>query len=139
MVDSPSWAKEFPVKKLFFLLLIVLALAVPLAAQALPLVPDMGVTDLLPAAVIGAAIACTSLFKVYVAKIISQDFVDKFIWLPSIIVGVIGALLLTNPLTWRMVVWNAFCWAAGAAFIVLIVKRLGDKKPAEPGNTGSGA
>jgi len=124
-------------KKLFFLLLIVLAFVVPLAAQAVPGIPDMNVSELLPAAVIGAAIACTSLFKVYAAKGISQSFVDKFIWLPSVIVGIIGALLLTNPLAWRMVVWNAFCWAAGAAFIVLIVKRLGDKKPANPPDSGA--
>jgi peptidoglycan/LPS O-acetylase OafA/YrhL len=116
--------------KRFLAVLILFAMAslvaIPLAAQVATSPPvDFGISDAFPGFVIAVAIAATSLFKRYAPS----SFAARFIWLPSIIVGVIGALLLTNPITWRMVLWNAFSWAAGAAFIVLIVKRIGATDP----------
>jgi hypothetical protein len=107
--------------------MLAILLIVPVVAQTVTQPADFGISDIFPVAVIGVAIAVTSLFKKYVNK----SFVDKFIWLPPMLVGIIGAVLLTEPFSIKILIWNAFSWAAGAAFIVLIVKRIGAKPEGE--------
>lgn len=79
----------------------------------------MDLTQLAPAGVIGAAIAVTQILKTYIRK----DIMDKIIWLPGLVVGIIGAILLDFGKPWNIIAWNAFTYAAAASFAVLIAKR----------------
>jgi hypothetical protein len=111
-------------KRLLIILAILLVTLAPLAAQAGPAGFDFNLSDIAPVGVIGLAIAITGLFKRYAPADISL----KFVWVPPVVVGILGAILLTNPMTARLLIWNAFSWAAGAAFVVLIVKRMAPRK-----------
>jgi hypothetical protein len=75
-----------------------------------------------PAAVIGAAIAITQLYKSLVN--IPVDFVNKTIWVPPLVVGIVGAILLgIGTKSWNLIAWDAITYAGAACYAVLIAKR----------------
>lgn len=81
----------------------------------------MDLSTLAPAGVIGVAYVATELFR----KFPNQVFVGRFIWLPSALVGVVGAVLLGWEKPWFEIAWDAIQYAAVAPFLVLVVKRSG--------------
>jgi len=82
----------------------------------------MDISQFMPLAVIGAAIAVTELYKK--VGFIKPEIIAKTIWLPALIVGIVGAILLgIDKEPWNIIAWNAITYAAGASYIVLIAKR----------------
>lgn len=79
----------------------------------------MDVMQFAPGAVIGVAIAITELLKKYIRK----EIMDKIVWVPPLVVGIIGAILLDWGKAWNIVAWDAICYAAISCFTVLVVKR----------------
>jgi hypothetical protein len=117
---------------IFALGLLAMGIVAPLAAQGV--VGGDVIGAVAPAAVIGAAIALTELWK----RFASSSIAAKLIWLPALIVGIVGAILTTNPFEARPVVWNALTWSAMACYVVLIVKRLSPVKPVASDQGGNG-
>ncbi len=79
----------------------------------------MDLTQFAPAAVIGVAISVTELCKKYIRK----EIIDRVIWLPSLIVGIVGAILLDWGKPWNIIAWNGISYASAAIAAVLVVKR----------------
>ncbi len=79
----------------------------------------MNLETLAPAGVVGVAYIVTELFR----KFPNSVFVERFIWLPSALVGVIGAVLLSWGKPWNVIAWDAIQYAAVAPFLVLVIKR----------------
>ena len=80
----------------------------------------MEIEQFAPAAVIGAAIAITEMVK----NIVPKETMDKIIWLPGLIVGILGAVLLgIGSKPWNVIAWDAITYAAASSYAVLIAKR----------------
>jgi hypothetical protein len=80
----------------------------------------MGLEQFAPAAVIGAGIAITEMVKLIVPK----ATMDKIIWLPGLLVGILGAIFLgIGSKPWNLIAWDAICYAAASSYAVLIAKR----------------
>jgi hypothetical protein len=84
----------------------------------------MDLATLAPAGVIGVAYIATEVFK----QLRLGEFGTKFIWLPSALVGIVGAVLLSWSQPWYTIAWNAIQYAAVAPFLVLVVKRVSHKE-----------
>ena len=80
----------------------------------------MDITQLAPASVIGVAIAATALIKKFVPK----KVFDRIVWLPPMVVGVAGAIVLGWGGEWQKITWDAITYGAIASYAVLVVKRV---------------
>lgn len=80
----------------------------------------MNIEQFAPAAVIAVAYALTEFFK----AIPHKTFVRRFIWLPSVLTGIAGAVALTPWGDWQAMAWNALQYASVAPFVILVVKRI---------------
>lgn len=82
----------------------------------------MDLLQFAPVAVIGAAIAITQLYKSL--DFIKKEIKDKTIWVPPLIVGILGAVLLgIDTKAWNIIAWDAITYAGAATYAVLIAKR----------------
>ena len=83
----------------------------------------MDLMQLAPVPVIGLAIIVTQFYKN--AGFINPDFSKKTVWLPSLVVGIIGAILLGyGTKAWNLIAWDAICYAGASTYAVLIAKRV---------------
>jgi hypothetical protein len=79
----------------------------------------MDITAIAPAGVIALAIAITALLKKFVPK----ETLTKVIWLPPLIVGIIGAILLGWGKAWNLIAWDALVYAGISSYLVLVKRR----------------
>lgn len=80
----------------------------------------MDIMTVVPGAVISLAIAMTELYK----KLVPEEIIKKTIWIPPLVIGVIGAVCLgygVKPV--MQIIWDGLTYAGVACYVVLIQKR----------------
>jgi len=77
----------------------------------------------IPGAVVAVAIVATEFYKNI--GFIKPEIIAKTVWVPSLVVGIVGAVLLgwgTKP--WNLIAWDGITYGTLATGLVLIYKRV---------------